>query len=73
MKTEGTNKKKEKTNAADHGFGPGKRMLEMMSACCANGGGHPDCSAMMRGMMEKMGNQSCCAPGTGPEQDRRKK
>ncbi len=73
MNTKGTSKKKEKTNSADHGFGPGKSMFEMMSECCGNREGHPDCSAMMKGMMEKMGNQSCCAPGMSHEQDRRKK
>ncbi len=73
MKTERTGKKKEETKSADHGFGPDKRMFEMMSVCCANRGGHADCSAMMQGMMGKMGNQSCCAPGMSHEQDRRKK
>ena len=70
MNSERTSKKKEKTKSADHGFGPpGKGMFEMMSSCCATQGGHPDCTAMMKGMMEKMGNQSCFAPGIIPEQD----
>ncbi len=73
MNTKGTGNKKEKTNSADHGSGPGERMFEMMSECCWNREGRPDCSAMMKAMMEKMGNQSCCAPGTGPGPDRRKK
>ncbi len=72
MDTEGRSRKKEKTNSADHGFGPGRGMREMMNACFAKGG-HPDCYVMMKGMIEKMGNQSCCAPGTDPGPDRRKK
>ncbi len=72
MNTKGTGNKKEKPNSADHGFDPGARMFEMMSECCGNIEGHPDCSAMMKGMMEKMGNRSCCTPGTAPEPERRK-
>ncbi len=73
MNTKGTNNKKEKTTSADRGFGPGERMFEMMSKCCGNKERHSDCSAMMKGMMEKIGKQPCCTPGTGPESDRRKK
>ncbi len=73
MNTKGTSNKKEKTNSAGHGFGPEERMFKMMSECCGKREGHPDCSAMMKGMMEIMGHQSCCAPGTSPEADGRKK
>lgn len=73
MNTKGTGNKNEKTNSADHGFGPGERMVEMMSKCCWNREGRPDCSVIMKSMMEKIGNQSCCASRTGPESDRRKK
>jgi hypothetical protein len=65
MDTEETSKKRDKTKAADRGFGPmGKGMFEMMNACCAGQGGTSYCSAMMKEMMEKMGNRACCAPGT---------
>jgi hypothetical protein len=73
MHTDGTDEKRDKTKSADHGFGTmGKRMSEMMSACCAGQGGLSDCSAMMKGMTETMKNQPCCKPGTGPQPRRRK-
>ncbi len=72
MNTEGTGEKKEKSTSADQGFGPAAKMMEMMSEWCANSEGHPDCFAMMKGMMEKMGHQSCCASGTGTGPDRGK-
>ncbi len=72
MNTKGTSKKKEKTNSADHGFGPVKEMFEMMSKCCGNTEGHPDCTAMMKGMMESMKRQ-CCMPDNDAESERKKK
>ncbi len=65
-----TGKRKDKTKSDDHGFAPmGKRMFEMMSACFAGRGGDHDCSAMMKVMMGKKGNQLCCAPGTRSEKN----
>ncbi len=44
--------------------GPMKQMMsEMMSKyCTGQGGGFPDCLAMMKSMMEAKTNQSCCTP-----------
>ncbi len=69
MNTEETGKKKDETNSTGCRFVPGKGMFEMMSACYAGKGGQPGCFAMMKGMTEKMGNQSCRAHGPRPESD----
>ena len=52
-----------KSKSPDFGFAPmGHGMLELMNTCCPGQGGIPDCSTMMKGMMEAMRNQPCCAP-----------
>ncbi|MFI5294639.1 MAG: hypothetical protein ACHQ0Y_06380 [Thermodesulfovibrionales bacterium] len=57
--------KGDKAKSADFGFSPkGQRMFEMMSTCCAGQGGFPDCSTMMKGMMEAMRSRPCCTPKT---------
>ena len=74
MRAEETKNKGDKAKSTDFGFAPtGRRMFEMMSKCCAGQGGFPDCSAMMKGMMETMRNQSCCTPPKeGTKFERRK-
>lgn len=63
MHTEATKDKKDEAKSTDFGFGPmGQGMFKMMSECCTGQGGFPDCSTIMKGMMEAMKNQSCCAP-----------
>ncbi len=64
MHTEETKKKGERATA-DLGSVPmDQRMFEMMNKCCTGQGGFPDCSTMMKGMMETMRNQPCCTPQT---------
>ncbi len=63
MNTEEKKEKGDKTKAGCFGF-EGGRMFEMMSMWCADKGGFSGCSTMMKGMMETMGSQPCCAPGT---------
>ena len=63
MNTEEKNEKGDKAKSGCFGF-EGGRMFEMMSTCCADKGGFPGCSTMMKGMMETMGSQPCCPPGT---------
>jgi hypothetical protein len=63
MHTKEANEKGDKAKSA--GFEPspmGHRMFEMMNACCMGQDGFPDCSTMMKGMMEAGGGQPCCAP-----------
>ncbi len=73
MHTEEKNEKGDTTKSGSFGF-EGSRMFEMMSTCCADKGGFSGCSTMMKGMMETMGSQPCCAPETeSAEPDRRKK
>lgn len=65
MHTEETKDKGEKAKSTDFGFASmGQRMFEMMNKCCTGQGGFPDCSTMMKGMMETMRNQPCCTPQT---------
>jgi hypothetical protein len=61
MNTEKTTNKKEKTTGTDFGFNPEniKGMFEMMCKCCASRDGVPDCSTMMKTMME-----TCSGPKT---------
>jgi hypothetical protein len=61
MDTEKTTNKKEKTTGTDFGFDPEdfKGMFEMMGKCCKAQDGFPDCTAMMKTMM-----QHCCGPKT---------
>jgi hypothetical protein len=66
MCTEETNEKANKAKSAEFGCTPmGLRMFEMMNSCFKGQGGSTDCSIMMKGMMEAMGNHPCCSPGTG--------
>jgi hypothetical protein len=65
MDTKETIDEGNKTNSTDFGFAPmGRGMREMMKECCTGRGGFPDCSPMMKGMMEAMGSQPCCTPKT---------
>ncbi len=66
MHTEETREREDKAKSADRGFAStGQRMFDMMSACCRGQDVSPDCcSAAMKGMMETMRSQPCCAPGT---------
>ena len=75
MQTEETKDKGDTAKSADCGFAPmGQGMFEMMNKCCKSQGGFPDCSTMMKTMMEATGNKSCCAPKTeDTERDGRKK
>ena len=66
MDTDKANEKGNKATSADSGCAPtGHGMFEMMSKCCTGQGGSPDCSTMMKGMMEAMKEHSCCSPETG--------
>jgi hypothetical protein len=66
MDAEDTNKKDDKAKSANSGCGPmSPGMFEMMSGCCTGPGGSPDCSTVMKGMMEKMRSRPCCSPGIG--------
>ena len=65
MHTEETKDKGYKAKSTDFGFAPmGRRMCEMMSKSCTGQGGFPDCSAMMKSVMEAAGNQPCSTPKT---------
>ena len=59
MDTENAKKNKKKTPDTDFGCKPEnfKGMFEMMAECFKTQGGLPDCSAMMKTMM-----QNCCGP-----------
>ncbi len=61
MDTEKTKDSKDKTAGMDFGCNPEdfKGMFEMMGKCCNTQDGFPDCSAMMKSMM-----QNCCGPKT---------
>jgi hypothetical protein len=61
MNTEKTNGKKDKAAGTDFGCNPKdfKGMFEMMGKCCNGQDGFPDCTAMMKSMM-----QNCCEPKT---------
>jgi hypothetical protein len=66
MDTDKTNEKGDKAQSADSGCAPtGHGMFEMMSKCCTGQDGSPDCSAIMKGMMEAMKGHSGCSPKTG--------
>jgi len=75
MHTEETEDKGEKAKSTDFGFAlMGHGMFEMMNKCCTGQGGFPDCSVMMKNMMETAKNQSCCGPKTEDTgSDRREK
>ncbi len=74
MHTDETKDKGEKAKATDSGFAPmGQRMFEMMGKCCTSQGGFPDCSTMMKGMMQAMGNQPCKPSTKDTESDGSKK
>ena len=61
MTTEESNKKEDKTKS--EGTGPvGSGMLDVMGKCCPGEEVFANCSTMMKGMIKKMGSQSCCAP-----------
>jgi hypothetical protein len=63
MQEEETQGKGDKAQTAGFGCFPmGQGMVEMMSRCCAGQGEFPDCSAMMKNMMEAAKNQPCCTP-----------
>ena len=65
MQTEETKDTGDTAKSVDFEFASmGKRMCEMMSKCCPGQGGFPDCSAMMKNMMEAMEDQPCCKPRT---------
>lgn len=59
MPTEGTKDKGGKAGCTDFGSTSKdfQEMFEAMSKCCTGQGGSPDCSAIMKGMMEM-----CCGP-----------
>jgi hypothetical protein len=62
MKTEETKDNREGAKSMDFGCAPlGQGMVEMMRKCCTGQGGSPDCSSMMKNMMETMNKQACCA------------
>ncbi len=72
MSTEKTSGKRDEATCCSGS--EGRRMFEMMSACCTGQGGSFDCSTMMKGMMETIKSQGCPGQGikdAGP--DRRKK
>ncbi len=75
MDTDKANEKKDKAGSADSGCAPtGHEMFEMMSKCCEGQSGSPDCSTMMKGMMEAMRSHPCGSSKTGDtEPERRKK
>ncbi len=72
MTTEKTNEKGDKTTSGCCGFDD-RRMSEMMNACCAGQDGSPDCSTMMKSMMEVMRSKPCCAEKTENESEGGKK
>jgi hypothetical protein len=61
MDTKNTKDKADKTAGTDFGFNPEniKGMFEMMGKYCGSRDRVPDCSAMMKTMME-----TCCGPKT---------
>jgi len=72
MQTEETKDKGEKAKSTAFGFAPmGHGMFEMMNKCCTGQGRFPDCSTMMKGMMETMRNQPCCTPREDTQSERR--
>jgi hypothetical protein len=74
MHTEETEDKGEKAKSTCFGLAPmDRRMFEMMSKCCTGEGEFPDCSVMMKNMMETAHNQSCCAPRTEDNEPGRRK
>lgn len=63
MHTKETKNKGEKAKSTDFGFAPmGQGMFEMMNKFCTGQGGFPNCSTMMKDMMETMRNRPCCTP-----------
>ena len=63
MHTEKTKDKGYNAKSTDFGCAPmGLRMFEMMRKSFTGQGGFPDCSAMIKSVMEAMGNQPCCTP-----------
>jgi hypothetical protein len=63
MHTEETKDGGDKAKSTNFGFAPlGQGMPEMMGKCCTGKGGFPNCSTMMKNMMEAMKNQPCCTP-----------
>jgi len=72
MQTEETKDKGEKAKSTVFGSAPmGHGMFEMMSERCTSQGGFPDCSTMMKGMMETMRNQPCCTSRENTQSERR--
>ncbi len=58
MNTQKNKDKAEDTKSNAFGFGRmGHGMSEMMTKCCTDGGGFPDCVKMMEEM-----KKHCCAP-----------
>lgn len=60
MNAEKTRDKGAKAKSTDFEFPPvSQRMFEMMSKCCTGRGDLPDCSVMMKSMMETAKKQPC--------------
>jgi hypothetical protein len=74
MHAEETKDKKEKTRSTDFGFIPsGHGLSEMMNKCCTGQGGFSACSTMMKGMMDAMKKQPCCASEEDTQFEEKKK
>ncbi len=72
MTAEKTNEKGDETTSGCCEF-DNSRMSEMMGGCCTGQGGAPDCSTMMKNMMEMMRSKPCCAEKTKNESEGGKK
>ncbi len=72
MTAEETNEKGGKTTSGCCGFDD-SRMFEKMNSCCAGQVGSPDCSTMMKSMMEAARNKPCCGEKTKNEPEGGKK
>ncbi len=66
MNTDKANEKGDKVKSDDSGCTPtGHGMFEMMKKCCEGQSCSPDCSTMMKGMMEAIGSHPCGSRKTG--------
>jgi hypothetical protein len=63
MQAEKTKNRREDTESTAFGSTPmGNGIFGIMKKCCTGQDGFPDCSTMMKGMMEAMKKQPCCMP-----------
>lgn len=64
MHCKGTKQKEDKAEDTGFGCNPGdfQKIFKETGKCCCSPEGFPDCSTMMKRMMEAAKNQTCCEP-----------